>query len=86
MKFKVFYKIKEFDTFQINGLEQFSPNEDIQLIALHNDGISDKIRKIFFLSIEFLIFVNVFMATVHNMNVYVHNINISANYATNFLN
>ena len=36
-------KIKELDVFEINGLKSFSEGEDLQLIAKHLDGTSDKI-------------------------------------------
>ena len=36
-------KIKELDTFEINGLQNFSPYENLQLIINHMDGIKDKI-------------------------------------------
>jgi len=36
-------KIKEFDTFQINGLTNFSKDEDLQLIIQHEDKLIDKI-------------------------------------------
>ena len=34
---------KELDTFEINGLQNFSPYENLQLIINHMDGIKDKI-------------------------------------------
>ena len=36
-------KIKETDTFDINGLQNFEPNENLQLIINHNDGDKEKI-------------------------------------------
>ena len=36
-------KIRETDTFDINGLENFLPNENLQLIINHQDGSKDKI-------------------------------------------
>ena len=36
-------KIKELDVFEINGLKNFSEREDLQLIAKHQDGTSDRI-------------------------------------------
>ena len=36
-------KIKELDTFDINGLQNFSPKENLQLIINHFDGTKDKI-------------------------------------------
>ena len=36
-------KIKESDTFDINGLQNFSPRENLQLVINHIDGTKDKI-------------------------------------------
>ena len=38
-----YQKIKESDTFDINGLQNFSPNENLQLIINHIDGTKEKI-------------------------------------------
>ena len=36
-------KIRELDVFEINGLQNFSEGEDLQLIAHHEDETSDRI-------------------------------------------
>jgi len=40
---KDYDKIKETDTFDINGLQNFSPKENLQLIVNHINGETEKI-------------------------------------------
>ena len=40
---KDYKKIKESDIFDINGLQNFTPNENLQLVLNHSDGSKDKI-------------------------------------------